>query len=312
MKKLISILMTLVLGFTTLSCTTVFAESYTVDVEAACLEEQIISNVAHMINKSADEIILTEFYKLSDEAAVYSYDLKSVARCSNKEQTIIGKYKYIYEDINQAYYFERSQSYTLNTAYSSGMISDEQLDKIAEFFGFEPVGEDEVLLKIREEIIKDFRNISPEDITFSYVNFLSNDDVLFAYRVENYGSYCVMNDYHIGKYRYYIDNGSEIYLYSNSEVNRIDDAYKIGVVDDEELDEIARILSEYFSIFTDSTDANNDGSTDIDDVTLVQKQIADIPTPECDYFALADVDNDGYLTINDATQIQKYIAGLKY
>lgn len=57
-------------------------------------------------------------------------------------------------------------------------------------------------------------------------------------------------------------------------------------------------------------DVNGDGSVGIDDVTLVQKYIADMGTLTSGQISVADVDHDGYVTIIDATLIQKYIVGM--
>lgn len=56
-------------------------------------------------------------------------------------------------------------------------------------------------------------------------------------------------------------------------------------------------------------DVNGDGNISIDDVTLIQKYIADLSTLTSAQVAVSDVDHDGYVTINDATLIQKYIVG---
>lgn len=312
MKKIISILMTIVLTLTALSCTTAFA----VD-ESTALEKTIINNISKMYSDRYG-IVLTSFHQLSDDTAIYSYDLADIARSAKPEQTIIGKYKYRYADINQTYYFSRSTSYTLNTAYTSGMISDELLDEIAEILNFETVSEDDVFLKIREEIVNENEKINPDDITFFGVEFLSNNDVLFAYRIENMGSWAVMQEYNIGNYRYFIDAGAERFIYSDSKVVYSDSkvynikmAYLYGLIDDKELDEIAVTLSNYFSVYSDSSDVNGDGNTDVDDVTLIQKQIAGITDSESVSNIINDVDHDNLMTIDDVTLIQKYIAGLE-
>ena len=53
-------------------------------------------------------------------------------------------------------------------------------------------------------------------------------------------------------------------------------------------------------------DADGDGEVTIMDATLIQRRLAEIPTPSFDERA-ADVDGDG-LNITDATQIQRYLA----
>lgn len=57
-------------------------------------------------------------------------------------------------------------------------------------------------------------------------------------------------------------------------------------------------------------DANCNGDIDIDDITLIQKYIADIVTIDDTQLKYADVDSDGGITVLDATLIQKYIAGI--
>ncbi|MCH5297130.1 MAG: hypothetical protein J1E85_05625 [Ruminococcus sp.] len=57
-------------------------------------------------------------------------------------------------------------------------------------------------------------------------------------------------------------------------------------------------------------DVNDDGTISIDDVTLIQKYLADLSSLTSEQTVVADVDHDGYVTIIDATLIQKYITGL--
>ena len=53
-------------------------------------------------------------------------------------------------------------------------------------------------------------------------------------------------------------------------------------------------------------DADGDGEVTIMDATVIQRTLAEIPTPYIDKKA-ADVDGDG-LNITDATSIQRYLA----
>lgn len=241
MKKLISMLLAMMLVFSALTCTTAFAVSEPCD-EYTKLEKEIICELE---KTNQGNIVLTDFYQLSDTTAIYSYCVSKdyEAPAAYPEQTIIGSYKYFYYTIRKVYYFANSKSYTLNTAYSSGILSDEQLDEIAEILDFETVSDDDAFLKIREQIANESNNINPNDITFFDVKYLSNNDVLFGYRVEGTGAPCVMNEYFIGNYRYYVDYAAENYLYAKSEVNRIADAYNKGLIDEAELDEIAKNLN---------------------------------------------------------------------
>lgn len=57
-------------------------------------------------------------------------------------------------------------------------------------------------------------------------------------------------------------------------------------------------------------DVNGDGNITIDDVTLVQKSVAELETLTELQKTVADVNGDGEITIVDATMIQKYVAEL--
>lgn len=56
-------------------------------------------------------------------------------------------------------------------------------------------------------------------------------------------------------------------------------------------------------------DADGDGEVTIADATVIQRTLANIPTPYIDKKA-ADVDGDG-MNITDATNIQRYLAQLE-
>ncbi len=56
-------------------------------------------------------------------------------------------------------------------------------------------------------------------------------------------------------------------------------------------------------------DANGDGEITVDDVTAIQKHLANISELSGSQLNAADTDHDGIVTILDATLIQKYIAG---
>ena len=55
-------------------------------------------------------------------------------------------------------------------------------------------------------------------------------------------------------------------------------------------------------------DVNGDGVVDISDVSLIQKYISLLVTPDEIDLKAADVNKDGKITVADATLIQKYIA----
>lgn len=57
-------------------------------------------------------------------------------------------------------------------------------------------------------------------------------------------------------------------------------------------------------------DVNGDSSVEIDDVTFLQRNLAEIELPFVFVDDTADADEDGYVTILDATHIQRWMLGL--
>ena len=58
-------------------------------------------------------------------------------------------------------------------------------------------------------------------------------------------------------------------------------------------------------------DVDGNGVTDIQDVTMVQKYLANLEELSEDALKTADVDGNSVVDIKDVTAIQKYIAGNK-
>lgn len=67
-----------------------------------------------------------------------------------------------------------------------------------------------------------------------------------------------------------------------------------------------------YTVFTSVKpgDVNLDGTVNIDDVTLIQKYIANMSELDGEQLKAADVTGDGDVSIDDVTKIQKFIAGL--
>ena len=57
-------------------------------------------------------------------------------------------------------------------------------------------------------------------------------------------------------------------------------------------------------------DVNSDGKVGIDDVTYIQKYLANLAEFTAQQEALADVNKDGEVNIDDVTLIQKHLAGM--
>lgn len=55
-------------------------------------------------------------------------------------------------------------------------------------------------------------------------------------------------------------------------------------------------------------DADGDGIVNINDVTAVQRHVAEIESVNAAFVRCADVDGNGSITVEDATAIQSYLA----
>ncbi|MBE6824445.1 MAG: hypothetical protein E7513_03760 [Ruminococcaceae bacterium] len=62
--------------------------------------------------------------------------------------------------------------------------------------------------------------------------------------------------------------------------------------------------------FDSNGDADGSGVVDIEDVTCIQKHVAEVEEIPADRFADADTDKDGEITVVDAVRLQKALAGI--
>lgn len=53
---------------------------------------------------------------------------------------------------------------------------------------------------------------------------------------------------------------------------------------------------------------NGDGVVNVNDVTEIQRIVAELHTPDSREQAAADVDRDGAVSVGDATRLQNYLA----
>ena len=74
--------------------------------------------------------------------------------------------------------------------------------------------------------------------------------------------------------------------------------------------EIIDNVNLYLNLLVLIGDVNNDGDVTIDDVTLIQKYIANISELDSEQLKTADVTGDGDISIDDVTTIQKYLASM--
>ncbi len=106
------------------------------------------------------------------------------------------------------------------------------------------VSESDIEMQIKEALTSDdgIASGSPLDcITVYGLITLSDGSVLFNFEAD-FGWVDVIADFEIGPYEYFVDYGSQKYIYINSKVYRIADAYDEGLISDSLLDEIADVL----------------------------------------------------------------------
>lgn len=74
--------------------------------------------------------------------------------------------------------------------------------------------------------------------------------------------------------------------------------------------EVTYYYVDYVPESMNNADVNGDGKVNIDDVTTIQKYLADMEKLSDDKVALLDFNYDGRKTIDDATMLQKYVASM--
>ena len=57
------------------------------------------------------------------------------------------------------------------------------------------------------------------------------------------------------------------------------------------------------------SDVNGDNNVNINDVTMIQRHLAELESVEGIYLYAADVNRDGAVDVADATALQMYLAG---
>lgn len=131
----------------------------------------------------------------------------------------------------------------------------------------------------------------------SFMDCINISSVTIPYSVEHlgWGSFGYVIDDEGGDYKLMDD--FIIYGYTGSEAEIYAKDYNIQFVS---IGEVPKILG----------DVNGDGTISIDDVTDIQKYLANLLDFTDEQIALADVDKDEKVSIDDATLIQKSLAGL--
>lgn len=108
----------------------------------------------------------------------------------------------------------------------------------------EDTTESDIEQQIKEALTADgglSSGLTPDRITVYGMITLSDGSVLFNFK-DDYGWIDVIADFQIGPYEYFVDFGSQKFMYINSKVYRIVDAYDEGLISDSLLDEIAKAL----------------------------------------------------------------------
>ena len=134
------------------------------------------------------------------------------------------------------------------------------------------------------------------DYAFEHCEFLAS--ITIPDSVEYIGEYAVGFIFDEDEWEYKAIDGFKVYGYTGSEAETY--AKENGFAFEDIGEDPAPILS----------DVNGDGKVNIDDVTDIQKYIANMLDFTENQEMLADVDEDGKISIDDVTIIQKYLAGM--
>lgn len=85
--------------------------------------------------------------------------------------------------------------------------------------------------------------LTTDDVTLEYFGTLSDGSILIRYRFTGMSIIAVIIEDIIGNYEYIVDAAQQVDLYKNGTIYTIKDAYDTGVIADNVLDEIAKILN---------------------------------------------------------------------
>lgn len=156
MKKTIAVILVLTVIMSTMFMTTAFAEiiahetvedydftqipePISLDEEAELQLKEAILAIYNYKNKTVDDIVLEYFGTMSDGSMLIRYYFKPASEFTwIPFPCIIGNYVYkYYSTLDEVEVFKNNDVYSIDNAYTDGIINDDVLDEIAQALNFE-------------------------------------------------------------------------------------------------------------------------------------------------------------------------------
>lgn len=285
MKKISSILFAVIMMFSAVSCLSVGAVSDSTADEVEDVEENsnLDPYVCLQVKKDAneqlyngrldiDDIIVVCFGAMSDGSLVLNVSYSDAGHLTVIYTDTIGDCYYVYEPCCVAYIYKDNKFYDIFNAYDDGVIDDNSLTELCEisreyrkntydfysFFDLYPkTGESGLDYFVESEIKYEAyvylfgHNIFDEPIDFSNIivthfGTLSDGSLVVNVDERDVAHLDVVSTETLGNYSYIeYDSGQSAYIYKNSKLYYIVDAYKSGMLNDDVLDELYAISVEY-------------------------------------------------------------------
>lgn len=284
MKKFLSILFAVIMMFSAVSCLSVGAVSDSTTDEAADVAENsnLDPDIYLQVKKDAyenyyngekdfDDIIVTVFGALKDGSLLVNVTTYDAGHIDAIYTDTIGDYYYVYSPSDIAYIYRDHDFYNIFSAYDDGLIDDSILEEFCEiskeysghpyndcyFYFYPKTGESGLDYLVESEIKYEAyvnlfgHNIFDEPIDFSNIivthfGTLSDGSLVVNVDERDAAHLDVVSTETLGNYSYIeYDSSQCAYIYKDSKLYYIVDAYNSGMLNDDVLDELYAISVEY-------------------------------------------------------------------
>ncbi len=272
MKKVLSITIAILLIMSSIFMTTAFAETASadevttypaipndpttpgLDAETELEIKQTIMDKYSLAEDglTTDDVTLEYFGTLSDGSILIRYRFTGMSIIAVIIEDIIGNYEYIVDAAQQVDLYKNGAIYSIKDAYDAGVITDNVLDEAAEILDFAYVEGDtagldvKTVLQIKQDVLNYLSwgdELTIDDVSIVYKGTLSDGSMLIRYETTGMDFDAAVHVDEIGSYIYTYGAPDMFSIYKNNTFYTIKGAYDTGVITDDVLDEIAKILN---------------------------------------------------------------------
>lgn len=182
---------------------------------------------------------------------------------------------------------------------------------------------DEIVQKLLQS---DFNGSNADDIVVTYYGSLDGGKMLInsydktrEYTTDEEADIINVAKYHNINFMYSVSSEKDVIkLYINGEFYSFKDAFDAGLINYLDLWQLVSCVDDFYftySYFENNSrplgDVNNDGVLNVQDVTLMQKIVANVEPVTDEYIEYGDIDDSKTIDITDVTAAQKIINEIK-